>query len=79
MEAIMGMQEIRESRKVPAKRGMKVEVDGKSGVITSTHGGYLMVRLDGQKYRITCHPRWRFTYIHPDGRRESFGDDGKPN
>lgn len=73
----MAIADIRKQRGVPAKRGMKVEVDGKPGVITRAKRGYLMVRFEGWNVSAPCHPRWRFTYIHADGRRESYGDDGK--
>lgn len=63
----MSMQYIRDYYKVPAKRGMRVIVDGEPGVITSARGCYLMVRFDGCSWSKTCHPTWRVEY----GKREA--------
>lgn len=48
---------------VPAKRGMRVEVDGKPGRITGGDGQYLRVRFDGDKRSVRCHPLWRVHYF----------------
>ena len=53
---------IRRTYKVPAARGVRVTVDGRPGVITSGKGGYVMVRFDGQKRPLPCHPTWRVEY-----------------
>jgi hypothetical protein len=47
---------------VPAKRGLRVTVDGKPGVITRAKGQYIMVRFDGRKFPLPCHPTWRVDY-----------------
>jgi hypothetical protein len=47
---------------VPAKRGLRVTVDGKPGRITRGRGGYIMVRFDGMKFSRACHPTWRVDY-----------------
>ena len=53
-DGAMGMKWVREYYGVPAKRGMRVRVDGRPGVITSaTH--HIFVRL-------YCHPTWRVEY-----------------
>ena len=62
------METIRQQRDVPAKRGMRVVVDGKAGKITSAKHGYIMVRFDGQKHSMPCHPTWRVEYL--DGKEE---------
>jgi hypothetical protein len=56
------MADIRRTRKVPARRGMHVIVDGKPGRITSAKGGYIMVRFDGQPFSLPCHPTWHVDY-----------------
>ena len=58
------MQRIRKYYSVPAKRGMKVLVQGVPGVIvgTKSHGFYLSIRLDGEKRCLTCHPVWAIEY-----------------
>ena len=56
------MEWIRKSYSVPAKRGMKVTVDGEAGVIASAKHGYIMVRFDGKKHAEPCHPTWRVEY-----------------
>lgn len=58
----MGMADIRRWYKVPAKRGMRVKVDGKPGRIVSVRGGYIRVLFDGGKFPLPCHPTWRFEY-----------------
>lgn len=68
------MEQIRTSRGVPAKRGQRVRVDGKPGVIKSAarSSGYLMVLFDGRKHPVPCHPTWRFEY-EVDGQFVAFG------
>jgi len=58
----MTMAYIRSLYAVPAKRGMRVTVDGKLGRITSARGGYIMVRFDGDSFSKPCHPTWRVEY-----------------
>ena len=53
---------------VPAKRGMRVTVDGKPGVIVSFPNQYLGVRLDGERRTVRCHPTWRVDYPIGVGR-----------
>ena len=47
---------------VPARRGMRVTVDGKPGTITRGDGQYIRVRFDGEKHSRCCHPMWRVIY-----------------
>lgn len=57
------MDYIRTYYKVPAKRGGKVLYKGMHGVITSARGGYLRIRLDGEKRIGSYHPTWEITYL----------------
>ena len=41
------------------KRGVVIKVDGKRGRVTSADGRYLMVRFDGEKKSVSCHPTWK--------------------
>lgn len=66
------IEQIRESRRVPAHRGQRCRVDGKPGVITSARTGYLMVLFDGAKHPMPCHPTWRFEY-EVEGQFVGFG------
>lgn len=59
----MSADYVRRYYKVPAKRGMRVEIDGKGGVITGFDGAHLRVRLDGEKHSVNAHPTWRVTYL----------------
>ena len=59
----MSMQYVRERYGVPAKRGMLVTVAGKPGRITSSKHGYIMVRFDGDRRSIPCHPTWCVEYL----------------
>lgn len=58
----MSMEYIRRTYGVPAKRGMRVVIDGKPGRIVSSMGGYLRVRLDGELRPSNYHPTWRVEY-----------------
>jgi len=61
----MSAQYVRDYYGVPAKRGQRVIVDGRPGVITSVGGSYayINVRLDGDKHPTPCHPTWRVEYL----------------
>ncbi len=60
---------------VPARREMRVTVDGRPGTIIGAEGGHLKVRFDGPYYpasgrrRIySCHPTWKVEYDEPTTR-----------
>jgi len=58
----MTAQYVRDHYHVPAKRGMRVRVAGREGVITRfTH--YVWVRFDGEQRSEPCHPTWEVEYI----------------
>lgn len=59
------MEYIRNYYGVPLRRGLRVRVNGKLGVITgaSSAQAHVNVRFDGQKHSIPCHPTWRFEYL----------------
>jgi hypothetical protein len=67
----MSIKAIRETRCVPAKRGMRVRYNGPSGVrygtIKSARGGYLRILLDGDKHAGSFHPTWALDYLDSDG------------
>ena len=44
---------------VDYKRGDRLVVDGRAGVLVSFPGQYLGVRFDGDKHTSRCHPTWR--------------------
>jgi hypothetical protein len=49
---------------VPAKRGGRVEFQGKQGVITGAGpGAHLRIRLDGEKIVRCYHPTWELKYL----------------
>lgn len=60
---------VRTRRNLPfVKRGMRVEVDGKPGRITSgNRSGNLNIRFDGEKYSVNCHPWYKIKYFDKDG------------
>lgn len=60
--------DLRRHRKVPARRGMPVTVDGKPGVILGARDGKLKVRFEGQKHTVYCHPRWKVKYFNLVGQ-----------
>ena len=47
---------------VPAKRGMRVTVDGRPGRITSGNGHYIRVLFDDYRHPLNVHPTWRVVY-----------------
>lgn len=53
---------VRQTYRVPAKRGMRVRVDDRLGTIVSFPGQYLGVRFDGERRTLRCHPTWRVEY-----------------
>lgn len=59
----MSAEYVRRMYKVPAKRGMAVTVDGKTGRIVSFPGAYLGVRFDGERHTQLCHPTWKVAYL----------------
>lgn len=60
----MTIKYIRDTYKVPAKRGMRIIFEGKRrGVITGAKGCYLRIRLDGGKHSGNYHPTWEIEYL----------------
>jgi hypothetical protein len=63
----MTMQYIRDTYNVPAKLGGRVIYSGNGraveGVITGTYGGWLRIRLDGDKFACKFHPTWKIKYL----------------
>lgn len=47
--------------------GMRVEIDGKKGIIVGYYGMNLLVCLDGNWWGDNCHPWWRVRYFDNDG------------
>lgn len=73
----MSLEYIRQTYKVPAKRGGRVEYiasDGElmEGTIKGAKSGRLRVLLDGCKHPMSFHPTWNLKYL-PDG--PDFGFD----
>jgi hypothetical protein len=63
------LSQIRERRNMPfLKRGMRVEVDGRMGTVTSgNRSGNINVRFDGKNFSENVHPWWRTKYFDKDG------------
>lgn len=62
------LQYVREVRHMPfLRRGMRVDVNGKGGKVTSAYSANIMVRLDGSNFSVNCHPHWRTTYYDASG------------
>lgn len=53
---------IRDTYGVPARKGIRVEFQGKGGVITGAKNGKVEIRLDGEKHKGLYHPTWELTY-----------------
>ncbi|SEL50683.1 hypothetical protein SAMN05518845_10811 [Variovorax sp. YR750] len=52
----VGLPYIRIRFKVPARRGGRVELQGRFGVITGASGEHLLVRFDGESTASIVHP-----------------------
>lgn len=61
----MTLAYIRKAYGVPARRGARVCVYGRSGVITTSRGAHIRVRYDDCKYSVPCHPTNGVQYIVP--------------
>lgn len=58
------MDYIRLKYGVPAKRGARIKYGcNRLGTITGAAGGYLRIRLDGEKRSQRYHPTWNIEYI----------------
>jgi hypothetical protein len=57
------MDYIRAAYGVPAKRGGRIQYRGQLGTITGADGGYLRIRLDGEKRSKRFHPTWLIEYL----------------
>jgi hypothetical protein len=69
------MKYIRDTYKVPAKRGMRVRFQGELGTIISAPQAHLHVRIDGKKRIRICHPTWNIEYIPPTHICFTCGED----
>ena len=56
------MEYIRLKYGVPAKRGARVKYGDAHGTITGADGGYLLIKLDGEKRSKRYHPTFNITY-----------------
>ena len=59
----MSAEYVRRHYGVDFKRGDRITVDGKPGVIVSFPGQYLGVRFDGSRLTLRAHPTWRVERI----------------
>lgn len=67
----MGLEYIRKTYNVPARRGQKVEYYGdansqefpRKGVITSARGAHICIRMEGEKHPGAYHPTWMLRYV----------------
>ncbi|WP_197232106.1 hypothetical protein [Lysinibacillus sphaericus] len=51
------------------KRGMRIEVDGQMGKVTSGNSsGNINVLFDGEKFPCNCHPQWKTRYFDKTGQ-----------
>lgn len=56
------MEYIREQYNVPAKQGMKVVAQGRNGTIVGARGGYLRIKIVGERNVLSFHPTWEMEY-----------------
>lgn len=62
-----GLEWVRKTYSVPARRGGRVEYTGKGksqmGTITGASGGHIMIRLDAEGFPQPFHPTWSLRYL----------------
>jgi hypothetical protein len=61
------LEYIRKYYRVPAFKGAKIKYKEKSGEIRGGTSSYLLVRLEGEKTNIKCHPTWNVEYLENGG------------
>lgn len=60
---------IKEYYKLPfLKKGMKVEYEGKKGIITGARGQYLLIKEEGNKHSDPYHPTYHLKYFDSEGK-----------
>lgn len=64
MGSVMSAEYVRRYYGVDFKRGDRVTVDGRPGVIVSFPDQYLGVRFDGERHTSRAHPTWRVERTH---------------
>lgn len=58
----MSAEYVRQHYGVPAKRGMRITIDGRPATIVGFAGARLRIRRDGEKRTAIAHPTWRVDY-----------------
>ncbi len=62
--------DIRKNRNMPfLKVGMQIYSNHsyRFGKVTGTRGGYLLIRMNGDKFSCPYHPTWNLTFFNKDG------------
>lgn len=59
----MTMAYIRSKYNIPARKGMRVKVGDRFGMITGARLQYLLILLDGDKHSTPHHPTYEIEYI----------------
>lgn len=62
----MSAEYVRSHYGVPAKRGMRITIDGRPATIVGFAGARLRIRRDGEKRTAIAHPTWRVEYPKPE-------------
>ena len=57
----MTAEYVRRTYGVNYKRGDRLVMDGRPGVLVSFPGQYLGIRFDGDTHVSRCHPTWRIS------------------
>jgi hypothetical protein len=78
----MSIQDIREARNIPVKIRGRVRYTGEKtprlGTVVGTRGGYLRIRLDGDKRPGTYHPTWELEFLPLDCPGHGRGGSAVP-
>lgn len=59
---------IRNYYNVPVEIGVRVRYQGKPATIVGAQNGHVLLRMDGDRHTIPCHPTWEMEYAPLAGR-----------
>jgi hypothetical protein len=75
------MEWIRRTYDVPARHRMRIEYDGKPATIVGASNGGLVLRVEGERFKVYTHPCYRIVYpavpepVRPRGWCKHCGKD----
>jgi hypothetical protein len=65
------LEYVRDHYGVPAFKNRRVIYNGKPGVIKGGKGAYVLILLDGETKKVTCHPTWEMVYLEDETTKKA--------